>query len=264
MTKARAILCAALFVALCAPARSQTNTITVATASGDSAAEVYYARDMGFFAKEGLDVRIQPGANGSAMASAVPPTRYDIGYSDLVTLAKAYLEGIPFVTIASAALWASTKPNAGLVVLPRSPITTAKDLTGKIVAVPGLATLAEYSPRAWIDQAGGDSASVKFIELPFAAMPGALSAGRIDTAYLSGPFLATIENQIRVLDYTHDAAAKRFLQSACFTTPRWANAHPGLVRRFAAAIAETAAWANHNPAGNRCQREVRRLPAVPC
>jgi NitT/TauT family transport system substrate-binding protein len=227
------------------PAASETIRVSVLGLPIDSAAEVFYAKDLGFFAKQGLDVDIQTGANGSAIAAAVSTDAMDIGYSDLVTLAKAYLKGIPFVAIAPAAIWTSTAPVAGLVVPSGSPIATAKDLAGKTIAVPGLGTLAEHSPRAWIDQNGGDASNAKFIEMPYAAMPAALTAGRIDAAYISEPFLAVVKGQVRVLGYSHDAIAKTFLQSAWFTTPQWANAHADALRRFAAAMRETAIWANN-------------------
>ncbi len=239
-----AALSIGLALAIASPARTQTITIHVVTPPVDSAAEVFYAKDMGFFAKAGLDVDIQPGTNGSAMASAVASDAVDIGYSDLVTLAKAYLKGIPFVAVAPAAVWTSTAPVAGLAVLSNSPVKTARDLSGKVIAIPGLGTLAEYSPRAWIDQNGGDSSSVKFIEMPYSAMPAALTAGRIDVAYISEPFLAVVKNDIRILGYSHNAVAKQFLQSAWFTTPQWAKDHPDAVKRFAAAMRETALWAN--------------------
>jgi NitT/TauT family transport system substrate-binding protein len=233
----------ALFVNATA-AYAQTTAISVLTTPIDSAAEVYFAKDMGFFAKQGLDVDVQPGTNGSAIAAAVSSDAVDIGYSDTVTLAKGFLKGIPFVVIAPAAIWTSAAPVAGLVVLTNSPIKSAKDLAGKVIAVPGLATLAEYSPRAWIDQNGGDSTTAKFLEMPYPAMPAALAAGRIDVAYISEPFLAVVKKDVRILGYSHDAVAKQFLQSAWFTTSQWAKAHPDVVRRFAAAMRETAAWAN--------------------
>ena len=234
----------AVLAALAAPARTQTNTVSVVTPPVDSAAEIFFAKDMGFFAKQGLEVVIQPGTNGSAMASAVSTDAVDIGYSDLVTLAKAHLKGIQFVAVAPAALWTSAAPVAGLVVPASSPIKSAKDLAGKVIAIPGLATLAEYSPRAWIDQNGGDATTAKFIEMPYSTMPAALTAGRIDAAYISEPFLAIVKNNVRILGYPHNAVARQFLQSAWFTTPQWAKDHPDLVRRFAAALHETALWAN--------------------
>ena len=235
----------AMLFATALPAFSQTpTTVRVLVTPIDSAAEMWYAKDMGFFAKQGLDVDVQPGTNGSQIAAAVSSNAVDIGYSDLVTLAKGYLKGIPFVAIAPAAIWTSAAPVAGLVVLSGSPIKSAKDLAGKVIAVPGLGTLAEYSPRAWIDQNGGDATTAKFLELPYASMPAALEAGRIDVAYISEPFLAVVKKDVRVLGYSHNAVAKQFLQSAWFTMPQWAKEHPDVVKRFAAALRETAVWAN--------------------
>jgi NitT/TauT family transport system substrate-binding protein len=225
-------------------AEAQTMSLSVLLPPVDTAAEIFIAADMGFFAKQGLDVQIEPGTNGSAIAAAVSTDAVDIGYSDLVTLAKAHLKGIDFVAVAPAAVWTSAAPTAALVVLADSPIKNAKDLAGKVIAIPGLATLAEYSPRAWIDQNGGDDTTVKFIEMPYSAMPAAVTAGRIDAAYISEPFFADLGKSVRVLGYSHNAVAKEFLQSAWFTTPQWAKDHPDLVRRFAAAMRETAMWAN--------------------
>ena len=245
MLVSRIALAVALLIATPISALAQTlPTVHVMVTPIDSAAEVWYAQDMGFFAKQGLNVDIQPGNNGSAIATAVSTDAVDIGYSDLVTLAKGYLKGIPFVAIAPAAIWTSEAPVAGLVVLSTSPVKSAKDLAGKTLAVPGLGTLAEYSPRAWIDQNGGDATAIKFLEMPYAAMPAALTAGRIDAAYISEPFFAVVKKDVRVLGYSHNAIAKQFLQSAWFTTPQWAKDHPDLVKRFAAAMRETAQWAN--------------------
>jgi NitT/TauT family transport system substrate-binding protein len=85
---------------------------------------------------------------------------------------------------------------------------------------------------------------VKFIEMPYSAMPAALTAGRIDVAYISEPFLAVVKNDVRILGYSHNAVAKQFLQSAWFTTPNWAKGHADAVKRFADAMHDTAVWAN--------------------
>ena len=47
--------------------------LRVATIPSDIGAEVYYAKDMGFFAKAGLDVEITPITNGAAISSAKIP-----------------------------------------------------------------------------------------------------------------------------------------------------------------------------------------------
>ena len=47
-----------------------------------------------------------------------------------------------------------------------------------------------------------------------------------------------------MLAYADDAIAKLNLRTVWFATPEWAAAHPDLVNRFAAAMRETAIWAN--------------------
>jgi len=244
MVIARFVLVLLLAVVNVRSGDAQTMKLSVLLPPVDTAAEIFIAQDMGFFAKQGLDVQIEPGTNGSAITAAVSTDAVDIGYSDMVTLAKAHLKGIDFVAVAPAAIWTSAAPTAALVVQTNSPIKTAKDLAGKVIAIPGLSTLAEYSPRAWIDQNGGDDTTVKFIEMPYSAMPAAITAGRIDAAYISEPFLADVRSGVRILGYAHNAVAKEFLQSAWFASSQWAKDHPELVRRFTAAMRETAIWAN--------------------
>jgi NitT/TauT family transport system substrate-binding protein len=182
------------------------------------------------------------------VTSAVASNSVDVGWSSLVPLAIAHSKGIPFVVIAPASLYRSETPNAAVFVAADSPIHSPKDLNGKVFAVTGLGTISEFGPRAWIDRNGGDSSTVKFVELQYSAMPGALAAGRIDAAYFTEPWLAVAKKSARLLGYPFGAVARDFLFGSWFTMSTWASAHPDLVARFAAAIRETALWANANQA----------------
>jgi ABC-type nitrate/sulfonate/bicarbonate transport system substrate-binding protein len=211
----------------------------------DSGAEPFYAQELGIFQKYGLNVQLIPGKNGSAMVASVASNSADIGYSDVGALSKAYSKGIKLVAVAPAALWTDAAPVNQLIVEKNSTIRTGKDLNGKVLGVPGLATGAEYAARAWVDKNGGDANSVKFIELPYPAMAPALEAGRIDAAYVAEPFLTPAKKSGRLLAYADDAIAKVNLRTVWFATPEWTAAHPDIVKRFAAAMRETAAiWAN--------------------
>ena len=210
----------------------------------------YYAKENGFYEKAGLDVEITAGASTPALAAAVVAGTYDIAYSTVSTLATAHARGIPFVIIAPAGVINGSKAIGGIVVAETSTIKTAKDFNGKTFGTSGLNTLAEYLPRAWVDKNGGDSSTMKFIEIPFPQIGDALAAGRIDAAYLVEPFLtiAKTRNVARFLSTGDDAIAPVYLASAWYATIAWAKAHPDLVARFAAAMAEAGRWANANPA----------------
>ena len=116
-------------------------------------------------------------SNGASISSAVASGAVNIGASNIVSLAQAHEHGIPFVIIAPAGLYSSKAPTSVLMVPADSPIKTAKDLTGKTIAVTGLKTISQFAPMAWIDQHGGTSASVQWIEVPPPSLAAALAAG---------------------------------------------------------------------------------------
>ena len=235
----------AAIVSTAAPAVGQAPaTLTLSTNPIDSGAEVYYADDLGYFAKAGLNVTIQPGANGAAIAAAVAGNAVDIGYADVGTLAKAHTRGVDFTIIAPAALWDSSAPVNVLLVAKNSPIRSAKDLNGKTIAVPGLGTAASFVVFAWLDANGADSSTVKFIELPYSAMPAAIEAGRVDAAHVAEPFLSVAKEHARAFASADDTLGKQYLRTVWFARTSWAAAHPDLVARFVSAMRQTALWAN--------------------
>jgi NitT/TauT family transport system substrate-binding protein len=239
------ILVATIILLAAAPAVADGAVpVRVATNPIDSGAEVYYADDLGLFAKAGLSVQIQPGQNGAAIAAAVASDAIDIGYADIGALAKAHTRGIDFSIIAPAAMWDSSSPVNVLMVAKDSPIRGAKDLNGKTIAVPGLGTGAALAVNAWLDANGADTNSVKFLELPYAAMPAALEAGRIDAAHVAEPFVSVAKQNARVLALADDALGKVYLRTVWFARTSWAKAHPDVVARFAAVMSQTAKWAN--------------------
>jgi NitT/TauT family transport system substrate-binding protein len=210
----------------------------------ENGAEVYYAKDMGFFAKAGLDVDIQNIQSGSAIAGAVESNAVDVGFASLVPLAIAHSKNVPFVLIAPGAVWTQSAKNSGLFVASGSTIRSGRDLDGKTLATAGLGTLTEYAARAWIDATGGDATTVKFIEMGYSVMPAALAAGRVDGALINEPYFQVAKQAGTLIGYPYDQVSKGFLIAGWFATPAWAAAHPDVVTRFAAAMRETAVWAN--------------------
>lgn len=236
--------------ALFAPGSAQTSsTIRVAMIPNEPAVEVYFAKDMGFFTKAGIDVDIAQNPSTPAIAAAVASGTYDIAYSTISTLAVAHVKGLPFVIIAPGVGNLPGKAAGAIMIPANSTATTGKDFNGKTFGTAGLNTLAEYMPRAWIDKHGGDSTTVKFVEIPFPETADALAAGRIDGSYLTEPFITIAEDKhaAKLLTTGDDAIGPRYTSTAWYTTSQWAKAHPDQVARFVSAIHEAAVWANKNP-----------------
>jgi NitT/TauT family transport system substrate-binding protein len=227
------------------PVRSQTTAhLRIMTSPIENGAQVYYAKDMGFFAKAGIDVDIQSVQSGSAIASGVASNATDIGFASLVPLAIAHVKKIPFVLVAAGAVWTQSAKNSGLFVAPNSPLQTGKDFNGKTLSTAGLGTLTEYATRAWIDQHGGDQSTVKFVEMGYSVMPTALGTGRVDGALMNEPYFSLAKKTEHLLGYPYDAVAKDFLIAGWFTTAQWAKDNPDVLDRFVAVMRETAQWAN--------------------
>lgn len=232
-----------------AGAQSSAPHIRVAYVPFEGAAQVLYAQEEGFFAKEGVNVELQPMTSPAAIASAVASGAVDIGFSSITIVAIAHSKGVPLVLVAAGPL--AVAPNApqsgGLIVAAPSAIHTAKDLDGKTLCAAGLATLTEFAPRAWIDANGGDSATVKFIEVPYAAMHEAVITGRCAAGYLTEPFYTPAKPDTRTLAWTLDSISKNYLGAGWIATTAWTRDHADAVARFASAMRDAANWANRQP-----------------
>jgi NitT/TauT family transport system substrate-binding protein len=225
-------------------------TIRVATIPIDAGSEVYYGQKMGFFKNNGINVEITALTTGAAVTAAVVGGAVDIGQSNAVSVAQAHEHGIPVVIIAGANRFLVQAHESGLVVTTDSPIHTARDLNGKTVAISGVRGITEIGMRNWIDKNGGDSNTVKFVDMPFPAMSAAMLQHRVDAAQLTIPELqvALDSKQFRFISDVYSAIAKDFLIGGWIATTPWAQAHPDLAAAYAKAIYQTAKWANSHHA----------------
>ena len=230
----------------------QLAELKIATTPTDIGSQVFYAQDKGFFKANGLDAEIQVISNGAAITSAVMSGALDVAQSNIASLAAAHEHGLDIVIIAPAGQYSSKSPTTALIVAKNSPIKTAKDLNGKTLAGNGIKNITQVGAFAWMEKNGGDTSTTKFVEMPFADMPGALNTGRIDAAVIAEPELsaALAKGDVRVLANCYDGIAKDFMIGAWFTTGTWAKAHPDLVKRFSKAMSQTAVWANKNQAAS--------------
>jgi NitT/TauT family transport system substrate-binding protein len=232
------------------PARAQTAAkLRIAAPPIEAAAQVYYAREMGFFAKAGLDVDFQPMQTTSATAAAMVSGFVDIGYGTIDTLAELHQKSIPVVIVGpgSEYVYPTTQKSGALVVPANSAIRQAKDLNGKTISTPSLHGLSNVVISLWIDRNGGDSSTIKFVEVPFPAIPAALEANRIDAGFVAEPFITMAVKNSRVLAYPFDVMPRHVLVSAWFATRQWATDHDDVVGRFAGVMRDTSVWANKNP-----------------
>jgi NitT/TauT family transport system substrate-binding protein len=220
--------------------------LRMATINIDSTAQPYYAEDGGFFKAAGLKVDFQQFNNGQAIAAAVAGGALDIAVSNIVALTQAHAKNVPFVILAPGAVYLAKDATTLMMVPKASTIQSARDLAGKTIACNGINGIPQYCTRAWVDKAGGDSSTMKFVEMNFAQMMDALGAARVDAACVTEPFITEAKTTGRSIGQPFDACAPRFMLDVFISTREWALANRDTVKRFQTANLQAAVWSNKN------------------
>src|SRR6201999_2147791 len=143
-------------------------------------------------------------------------------------------------------LYNAEKPNIGMLVLKDSPIRTGADLNGKTISSLAVRDLNAIAMYAWIDKTGGDSKTVKVIELPSSAVLAGLEEHRADAAAIIEPALTQLltTGKARVLAHQFDAIGSRVEQTAFASTSPFVDANRDLMSRFAVAMHESEVYTN--------------------
>ena len=238
---------AAMLLAAGRSARAQTRAhLRIGATANDSFAEAYYAQDLGFFSRAGIDAEITTFANGAQVSTGVASGALDIGISSVITLANATIRGLPFVYIAGGGMYTAAAPTIVLCVTKDSTLTDARELEGKTVSVSGIKDITHLAVVAYLIKGGADPAKVNIIEMPFSQVSAALKRGTIAAGIISEPSLAASSDDVRVLAKPFELIGRRLMIGGWFATSDWQKKNVAAARAFAGVIYETARWANAN------------------
>ena len=232
-----------------APAQttSDVTTIRFISSPSDDLRPVLYAQSAGLFKKAGLDVEITRATSGAVVAQAVIAGAMDVGKSSLVSLIAAYARGVPFVMIAPSAIHQKDDANDGVMILANSPLKSALDLQGKVVGCTAIGDIGYLGLRAMIDDQGGDSSTVRFIELPTTNLGATLEQGRVDAGVTNEPYMSKDlgTGKFRMLtDMLNGYGPKPILESAFFSTRDYVAKNRDAMARFAKVMTQASAYAN--------------------
>lgn len=209
-----------------------------------------YAQSAGLFRQAGLDVVMERAATGAAVAQAIAGGAMDVGKSSITSVIAAYSRGLPFVLVAPGQLYRKENPTSGIVVAQNSPLRTLLDLQGKIVACTALGDIGYLGLRALIDVSGGDSSTVRWLELPLPAVSAAVEQGRVDAGLMAEPHMMQ-EVRAGKVRYFVDMLAgygRPILEVAYVSTRDYATKNRETVAGFANAMERAAAYCNSHVA----------------
>jgi NitT/TauT family transport system substrate-binding protein len=243
------VITAGAAAAAARPVRAQAlPPLRVGTAPADSFAQAWYAQELGLFSKAGLTVDVQMFNSGTAAASAVIGGSLDIAITTPIPLANAHLRGVPFVIVCSATVNTPKAPTELICVRKSGTVRQAADLVGKTAAVNTVKTLLQLGLEVYLAKSNIAMSTMKVVEMPFAEMGPAIDRGAIDAAVLTEPALskALQKNDVRILVDPLPIISPRFVAASWFSTRQFVERNPEAVKRYVAAMYETARWANRN------------------
>ncbi len=250
-TPGRAAFLATLAAFASVPRFASAQTLTKLRLSGSPDHDIIgalWGQQGGIFAKYGLDVDVRSSNSGAVVTAAVIGGSLEIGKGSLLSLLNAHAKGVSLVLEAPGSIWNTDVPESALLVAKDSPIRTGRDLDGKTISVPSLGDLYQIAISSWMDQRGGDSRTVKFLELPHRAAAESIAAGRVDAANIANPILgdALQSGRFRVIGHGQDGIAKHFIVTAYFCTADFAAKNADVMTRFRRGLYEAATYANAN------------------
>lgn len=248
-----AVMAAALLAFVVPAGVSGQPALTTVRLSGvlsDELTPVLYAQKSGMYEKAGLDVQIVPAASGAAVTAAVLSGDIDIGKSSLLSLMNAHVRGVPLAIIGGSGVYDPKNPYAQMVTAVDSPISSAKDLDGKTIGVPSLNDLNVLAADLWLDKNGGDSHSVRYVEIPNSELGAALQSKRVDAGVMTYPYLADVlqSHTGKPLGPAYGAIANSFLITCWFVSSDWAAKHADTIHKFIDTTDRAAEYTNVHPA----------------
>jgi NitT/TauT family transport system substrate-binding protein len=241
---------ASALVALSARAgAADLRAVNVATLPSAADANVIYAQSKGYFRDLGIDAKISYMNNGNVIFDAVLGGTLDVGAGNVGSVAVARSRDIPLRILAPASSATKDGVSNFIMIANDSHIRGGADFNGKTVGMTALKTIGHAVFRMWVDKNGGDSKTIKFIELPYPAMADAVAGKRVDAALVADPYAMLARTTTTILPINYFTVLPLPVTITCFVaTETWLAANTELARQFAAGMHQAALWANaHEP-----------------
>jgi NitT/TauT family transport system substrate-binding protein len=238
-------LTSAAVVARPRPATAATK-VQVSGFLSEGICPLYYGIKTGRFERAGLDVEYIAASTGSAGMSALLGGSVAIASSNMLSLAQAHGRGLPIVMIAPQVLYTPRTKEALLQVAADAPYKTGADLNGKTFAITTLEGINTLAAKAWVDKNGGDSSTLKFVEMPNAVQPQALVQHRVEAAIIIPPVLnaSLAEGTSKTIGDPMGAIGSTYVIAAYVARTDWAAQNADALRSFTRVLRESAEYVN--------------------
>src|SRR3984957_12372225 len=194
------------------------------------------AKEEGIFEKNGLDVTFTKFPNLINLPGTLGK-QFDLAPSTAPDLLNAVANGLNIAAVAGETLETSSNKSFQVIVKPDSGINTIKDLAGKRVAGPGVASVMHVALLYQVAREGGDPATVIGLEAPFTAMFDQLKSGRVDAVEPLEPFVGQMLGAgMKSIGDPLLAVADPVLFPFWIADANWARANREILKKWVASL----------------------------
>jgi NitT/TauT family transport system substrate-binding protein len=206
----------------------------------------------GMYAAERIQVEAVPSPGGVATMSAVAANEFQVGIATVTALILGAVEGLNFqVVIPTSTLGVGPPEDLGALLMRKgSGMNTGAAVTGKRVGVLVLNNLPFVCTRLWVDQTGGDSSKVNFVEVPAPQMADALMGGRVDLIGTIDPFFTSAldgnPDKIEVASFAYTGTMPNTIMGCAMMASDFTAKNKELVQAFYRASSKAIDWMTEN------------------
>ena len=221
-----------------APEPEGPTTIRATTLGLCNEISMFWARDKGIFAANGIEVELVRTQGGAGSLAAIIGGSADAAFTNAFSAVIAYDQGFPISWIATAYNTTEEPLPVASAVIAGAPtgIQGPQDLVRKRIGVNELGGVNQIVTSVWLRKNGVDPTEVNFVALPFPELVPAVVSGRLDAAQVPLSMAARAGDDVVILEDPYREGTGKVVFAGYVVTNDFLEENPEAARAFLASL----------------------------
>ena len=221
-----------------APEPEGPTTVRITSLGLCNEVSVFWARDKGIFAANGIEVELVRTQGGAGSLAAIIGGSADLAFTNAFSTIIAYNQGFPISWIATAYNTTEEPLPVASAVIAGAPtgIEGPQDLVRKRIGVNELGGVNQIVTSVWLRKNGVDPTEVNFVALPFPELVPAVVSGRLDAAQVPLSMAARAGDDVVILEDPYREGTGKVVFAGYVVTNDWLDANSETARAFLASL----------------------------
>lgn len=228
--------------------------LNVGTLKFSASVDLWLAKKLGMFERNGLDVTLTEFRNGQEAIAAQQAGSVDIALVIPGIAMQANERGFDLVAVAQNETAKATPPDSGsIMVLKDSPYQKLADLAGKRISTSGLHGQQTVAAQYVLKKAGLDLSKIQLLESPTPTQADLLKSKQVDAIVTVDPYTTILQTSGvgRVLSWHFVESVPEQPIGVWYAKAAFVKTHAEAAARYAKTLREAVEYVNADPARTR-------------